>query len=54
MIAIIDYEVGNLGSVKNALRYIGQEVVVTSDQAEIRRADAVVFPGVGAFSNAMS
>jgi glutamine amidotransferase len=53
LIAIIDYEVGNLGSVKNALRYIGQEAVVTSDPAEIRRADAVVFPGVGAFSNAM-
>jgi len=54
LIAIIDYEVGNLGSVKNALRYIGQEAVITSDAAEIRRADAVVFPGVGAFSNAMS
>ncbi|HEX2944407.1 MAG TPA: imidazole glycerol phosphate synthase subunit HisH [Clostridia bacterium] len=54
MIAIIDYEVGNLGSVKNALRYIGQEAVITSDPAEIRRANAVVFPGVGAFSNAMS
>lgn len=54
LIAIIDYEVGNLGSVKNALRYIGQEAVITSDPEEIRRADAVVFPGVGAFSNAMS
>lgn len=54
MIAIIDYEVGNLGSVQNALRYIGQEAVITSDPEEIRRADAVVFPGVGAFSNAMS
>lgn len=54
MIAIIDYEVGNLGSVKNALRYIGQEAVITSDPAEIGRADAVVFPGVGAYSNAMS
>lgn len=54
MIAIIDYEVGNLGSVRNALRYIGQDAVITSDPAEIRRADAVVFPGVGAFSNAMS
>lgn len=54
MIAIIDYGVGNLGSVEKAMKYIGLKVCVTSDADEIRRADAVVLPGVGAFSDAMS
>ena len=51
-IAIVDYGVGNLKSVANALRYIGQDSAVTEDPAEIERADAVILPGVGAFPDA--
>ncbi len=51
-IAIIDYGVGNLKSVANALNYIGQDSVVTADPAVIGRADAVILPGVGAFPDA--
>lgn len=54
MIAIIDYGVGNLRSVEKALQYIGLNAAVTSDPAEIRSADAVVLPGVGAYSDAMN
>ncbi len=54
MIAIIDYGVGNLGSVEKALQYIGLKTVVTSDIHIINRADGVVLPGVGAFSAAMA
>ena len=53
MIAIIDYNVGNLFSVKNALDYIGLPSVITRDADEIGRADAVILPGVGAFPDAM-
>jgi len=53
LIAIVDYEVGNLGSVEKALRYTGAEVFVTSDPTEVKNADAVILPGVGAFSDAM-
>ncbi len=53
MIAIIDYGVGNLGSVKNALDYLGLENKITSQPEEILSADKVILPGVGAFSDAM-
>lgn len=53
MIAIIDYDTGNLRSVKNALMRLGAEFVVTSDHEEIRRADHVLLPGVGEASSAM-
>lgn len=53
MIAIIDYGVGNLRSVEKALQFIGLNAVITSDAAVVRRADAVVLPGVGAYSDAM-
>lgn len=53
MIAIIDYNVGNLFSVKNALDYIGEPACVTRDPAEIERAGALILPGVGAFPDAM-
>ncbi len=53
MIAVIDYDVGNLGSVTNGLRRVGEEVVVTNDPEIIRKADGVVLPGVGAFPAAM-
>lgn len=54
MIAIIDYEVGNLRSVEKAFQFIGREVVVTSDAGVVAGADAVVLPGVGAFSDAVA
>ena len=53
MIAIIDYGVGNLRSVEKALQFIGQNAVTTSDINVVRRADAVVLPGVGAYSDAV-
>ena len=53
MIAIIDYGVGNLRSVEKALQFIGLKAETTSDPETVRRADAVVLPGVGAYSDAM-
>ena len=53
MIAILDYGAGNLFSVKNALNYIGESCIITSDVKEIERADALILPGVGAFPDAM-
>lgn len=54
MTAIIDYGAGNLMSVKKALDYIGAKSIVTSDPAEIEKADSVILPGVGAFGDAMA
>lgn len=51
-IAIIDYGVGNLKSVSNALRYLGCESVITADPQELEWADGVILPGVGAFPDA--
>ena len=51
-IAIIDYGVGNLKSVSNAMRYLGCESVITADPQELERADGVILPGVGAFPDA--
>ena len=52
MIAIIDYGVGNLFSLKSSFAFLGEEVVVTSDEAVIAKADRVILPGVGAFEDA--
>ncbi len=52
MIAIIDYGVGNLFSLRSSLARIGAETVVTSDPEMIRRADKLILPGVGAFADA--
>lgn len=52
MIAIIDYGVGNLFSLKSSFSAIGADVTVTSDKAEIERADKIILPGVGAFGDA--
>ena len=52
MVAIIDYGVGNLFSLKSSFAAIGQEAAVTSDPEEIRRADRLILPGVGAFKDA--
>lgn len=50
--AIVDYGVGNLKSVANAMAYIGQKTLVTSDAGDLERADAIILPGVGAFPDA--
>jgi glutamine amidotransferase len=54
MIAIIDYDAGNIKSVEKALDYLGQETCVTRDPKEILAADRVILPGVGSFGDAMS
>ena len=53
MIAIIDYDAGNLKSVEKALDFLGEEVKITRDREEILSADGVILPGVGAFGDAM-
>lgn len=53
MIAVIDYDAGNLKSVEKALNYLGEETIVTRDCREILMADKVILPGVGAFGEAM-
>lgn len=53
MIAIIDYDAGNIKSVEKALQKLGQEVVITRDAETILAADKVILPGVGAFGDAM-
>lgn len=52
MIAIVDYGVGNLFSLKSSLAAIGQETIVSGDPNVIRQADKVILPGVGAFGEA--
>lgn len=54
MIAIVDYDAGNLKSVEKAFHYLGQETIVTRDASVILSADKVVLPGVGAFGDAMN
>ncbi len=54
MIAIIDYDAGNIKSVEKALQKLGQEVVITRDAETILNADKVILPGVGAFGDAMA
>ena len=53
MITIIDYKTGNIGSIRNMLRKIRQESVVTSDPAEIEAATKIILPGVGSFDQGM-
>lgn len=52
MIAIIDYGVGNLFSLKSSFELLGADIIVTSDENKIRSADKIVLPGVGAFKDA--
>ena len=54
MIAIIDYNAGNLKSVEKALLSMGEEGTITRDRQEILNADRVILPGVGAFGDAMN
>jgi len=53
MITIIDYKTGNLGSIQNILKKIGEQSIVTSDKDEIARAKKLILPGVGAFDTGM-
>lgn len=53
MIAIIDYDAGNIKSVEKAMQLLGQKIVVTRDRETILLADKVILPGVGAFGDAM-
>lgn len=53
MIAIIDYDAGNIKSVEKALFLLGEEPVITRDRETILKADKVILPGVGAFGDAM-
>lgn len=54
MIAILDYDAGNIKSVEKALNHLGQETILTRDFHEILRADKVILPGVGSFGDAMA
>ena len=53
MIAIVDYGVGNLFSLASSVRSLGLEVTITRDAADLRAADHILLPGVGAFADAM-
>lgn len=53
MIAIIDYDAGNVKSVEKALQFLGEDAILTSDKDQILNADGVILPGVGAFGDAM-
>ena len=52
MIAIADYGVGNLFSLKSSFEYIGEKTIVASDKGQIKSADRIILPGVGAFGDA--
>ena len=53
MVAVIDYDAGNIKSVEKALVHLGADVVVTREPEKILNADKVILPGVGAFGDAM-
>lgn len=52
-VAIIDYQLGNMFSVKQACEFLGYEAIITSSKDELRKADYAILPGVGAFGDAM-
>ncbi len=53
MIVIIDYKLGNLGSIQNMLRRIGADAIISGDPVEINRAEKIILPGVGSFDAGM-
>lgn len=53
MVAIVDYDAGNINSVEKAVRHLGYECVTTRDEEEIKKASSLILPGVGAFGDAM-
>jgi imidazole glycerol-phosphate synthase subunit HisH len=54
MVMIIDYGMGNLFSIRNACQHVGIDIKICADRDELKTADAVILPGVGAFGDAMS
>ncbi len=54
MVAIINYGLGNLGSIANMFKVIGEKSVITADEKAIKEADRILLPGVGAFDAGMS
>ena len=54
MIAIIDYDAGNIKSVEKAIQYLGEDAVITRDRDLILNSDKVIMPGVGSFGDAMA
>jgi imidazole glycerol-phosphate synthase subunit HisH len=54
MIVIIDYDAGNVGSLKNMIKKLGHEAHLTSDISTIEKAEKIILPGVGAFDHGMS
>ncbi len=53
MIAVVDYGVGNLFSIKSSLAFIGEQACVTGDESVLKNADKIILPGVGAFEDAV-
>lgn len=53
MIVIVDYKMGNLGSITNIIKKIGHSSIITSDIEQIAKADKIILPGVGSFDKAM-
>ena len=54
MVAVVDYGIGNLSSIKNMLKHIGvRDIIITSDKHELDKAERIILPGVGAFDNGM-
>ena len=53
MVAIIDYDAGNIKSVEKAIQFLGEEAIITRNAEEILSASSVILPGVGAFGDAM-
>lgn len=53
MIAIIDYDAGNIKSVEKAIQILGEEVIITRDRKHLKNAQGVILPGVGSFGDAM-
>lgn len=54
MIAILNYGLGNLGSIANMLKVINEKAIITADPEEINKSDGIILPGVGAFDAGMS
>ncbi len=54
MVVIIDYQAGNIGSIRNMIKKLGSEAVISSDEAVIRSATKLILPGVGSFDYGMS
>lgn len=54
MIAIVDYGMGNVGSIANMIKKVGGKAIVSSDPEEIKNADKIILPGVGSFDNAIT